>query len=299
MEIDEHLKYTLYVGLSKSASASPKLTACQPAIRPMPSRGRADGLETHARLLPLIDHLATMDPTPGRLASTSCYPMCRRMLERRGDPAANSVGINHESCICRHERHFGVQHVRRGRRGDLRGRHGHTQARLDPGVCRLLVGCRYSPGDRRQAAEERDVDAQCDRLPGDFPCAASSREADHVAHTTDTCEEANSRGVKRILILKSRYMLGGLVGTSRCPALQVHYAMGEWRGPTLSSARSSNTFMTLSVTRSRRHRPFDPCIRRRRRSRQTPRGPAPLSWHAPPEAASRPPVPRAGTACLP
>ena len=57
MEIDEHLKYTLYVPhqserrLNVSATS---LTLLQPAIRTVPARRRAHGLSPYARLLFVI-----------------------------------------------------------------------------------------------------------------------------------------------------------------------------------------------------------------------------------------------------
>jgi hypothetical protein len=55
MEIDEHLKYTLYVKLillpdTKSTTNTP----CQLAIRPLPPSRRAHGLPQNARLLLVI-----------------------------------------------------------------------------------------------------------------------------------------------------------------------------------------------------------------------------------------------------
>lgn len=44
MEIDEHLKYTLYVSTSFILSCR-RLTKAQLAIRPLPQSRRADGLK--------------------------------------------------------------------------------------------------------------------------------------------------------------------------------------------------------------------------------------------------------------
>lgn len=48
MEIDEHLKYTLYVKLPLSQLTLAFLTVSQPAIRSLPSSGRTNGVKAHA-----------------------------------------------------------------------------------------------------------------------------------------------------------------------------------------------------------------------------------------------------------
>jgi len=53
MEIDEHLKYTLYVRIQSILERL--LTLLQPTVRPMPESGRTDGQQKDARLLPLSD----------------------------------------------------------------------------------------------------------------------------------------------------------------------------------------------------------------------------------------------------
>ena len=47
MEIDEHLKYTLYVPLKIPPELLHQLTLDKPPIRSMPTSGRANGLQTY------------------------------------------------------------------------------------------------------------------------------------------------------------------------------------------------------------------------------------------------------------
>lgn len=55
MEIDEHLKYTLYVSHDgPSVSKHDPLTHLQPTIRPVPTRWRTHGITSYPRLL-LVD----------------------------------------------------------------------------------------------------------------------------------------------------------------------------------------------------------------------------------------------------
>lgn len=56
MEIDEHLKYTLYVfPLRLMIQANG-----QPTIRPVPESWRADGIEADAGLLPVMESRANV-----------------------------------------------------------------------------------------------------------------------------------------------------------------------------------------------------------------------------------------------
>lgn len=50
MEIDEHLKYTLYDYMNSGAVTS-LLIVMQPPIRPVPTRRRAHGIPPNTRLL--------------------------------------------------------------------------------------------------------------------------------------------------------------------------------------------------------------------------------------------------------
>jgi hypothetical protein len=62
MEIDEHLKYTLYV--THPAPTLNLTNLSQPPIRPLPTRRRAHGLAQDTRLL-LVEQLAYIQEAIG------------------------------------------------------------------------------------------------------------------------------------------------------------------------------------------------------------------------------------------